>query len=239
MLCAVVRGSSPKSASSRSRAPAFGGSPPPAFGDSQRHWRDRRVHARLADGRSRRKVYPMPILKNSRRELFAQNVIKGARNGWSQAEVYLRSGYKARGHAAEVAASRLLKFDEVRMRVDELMRPAIRKSRITIESLLAELETTIADARKAKQHSVVVRSLELAARLAGLLREKIEVGSPDEFAACATKEQVVDKLIADAGSPAVLIDELHEIIIMIEERAATMALDVKPKRNARLSAHSL
>jgi len=74
---------------------------------------------------------PSKPLKNRLREAFAQNLINGevltanAKGGFSvstpvAAECYINAGYKARGHAAESNASRLLKKAEFRARIDHL-----------------------------------------------------------------------------------------------------------------------
>jgi hypothetical protein len=142
---------------------------------------------------------------------------------------YIASGYEGRGHVAESGGSRLMSYGEVQMRVDELTRPAVRKTRVTIESLLAELETTIADAREAKQHSVVVRSLELAAKLVGLLKDRVEIGGPSEFAGLQTSEQVYCAVIDNVfnGDPAAALAALEEMHAAVEALAAERARDVK------------
>jgi hypothetical protein len=171
----------------------------------------------------------MPPLRNQRRELFCQNVVKNAKNGMNLTEAYRASGYRGEGHVAEVGGSRLMSNVEVRMRVNELTRPAVAKARITVESLLAELETTIVDARGAKQHSVVVRSLELAAKLVGLLRDRVEVGSPSEFAGLETSEQIYRAIVDEVfdGDPGAALAALDEMRVGIEACAADRARDVR------------
>ncbi len=58
----------------------------------------------------------MPTLTNARHERFAQNLAKGESAGLG----YTAAGYKATGHSAEQAGSRLLKNVEVKGRVAEL-----------------------------------------------------------------------------------------------------------------------
>jgi hypothetical protein len=139
----------------------------------------------------------MPALKNPRHELFCQLIPQGAKNGWSQAEIYRRCGYKATGHSAEVLASNLLKNIEVQQRIAEITGPALKKARVSIESLLDQLETTINDARGDGQHSVVVNALTLSAKLVGLLRDRVEVGGAGAFDGLETSEQVVAALLSD------------------------------------------
>jgi hypothetical protein len=157
----------------------------------------------------------MPALRNQRRELFAQAVIKGARNGVNLTEAYRLAGYRGSGHAAEVGASRLMSSDEVRARIAELTAPAIKKTGLTIESLLSEIEQTIADARAAKQHSVVVASLTLAAKLVGLLRDRVEIGGVGEFDRCEDINEIAARYLDDQPLDEVLrgIDEMRDAII--------------------------
>lgn len=73
----------------------------------------------------------MPILKNHRHELFAQQLAVGK----SATEAYRLAGYKDNRQAA----SRLFTKDDVQTRVAELHAPAIRKVDVTVERLAEEL----------------------------------------------------------------------------------------------------
>ena len=130
---------------------------------------------------------------------------------------YIASGYGGRGHVAESGGSRLMSYGEVQMRVDELTRPAVRKARITIESLLAEPEITIADAREAKQHGAVIQALTLAAKVAGFLRERIEVSAVGEFASCHTTDDVARKMLEDWPLDQALrvLDEIRDALVRV------------------------
>lgn len=168
----------------------------------------------------------MPVLKSPRREAFAQNVAKSPKTGKTLGPCYEASGYKARGHSAEQLGSQMLKNIEVRDRVSEILRPAVAKTRVTVESLIAELETTIGDARAAKQHTVVVNALALSAKLVGLLRDRVEVGGVGEFDAYDTVEGVVGAFMADRP-PTEALATLDALRAAIEEHAADRALPVR------------
>jgi hypothetical protein len=159
----------------------------------------------------------MPPLKNQKHENFCRLTLEGSRFGWTQADIYKKAGYRAAGHSAEMAASRLMKKDDIRGRIAELGAPAVRKTRITIESLLDELRQTIDDARAAKQHTVVVSSLTLAARLVGLLTEKVEIGRRGSFTACNSIEEVLDKMVEDSADDIpgtlVILDQMREALM--------------------------
>jgi hypothetical protein len=166
----------------------------------------------------------MPVLKNPRHELLCQLVPQGAKNGWSQATIYQKAGYRATGHSAEMAASRLMKKDEIRNRINELTAPAARRAGVTTESLLNELETTINDARSDGQHSVVVNALTLSAKLVGLLRDRVEVGTPGSFDACTTEADVVAAFLDGQTVDEALgtLDEMKALIVDYVANHATM-----------------
>jgi phage terminase small subunit len=77
----------------------------------------------------------MPELTNLRHERFSQNLAMGMNAG----PAYSGAGYKAIGHSADVAASRLLKNVDVRARVAELMAPALERTEVTVERVLKEM----------------------------------------------------------------------------------------------------
>jgi hypothetical protein len=156
----------------------------------------------------------MPILKNPKHEAYCQLTVQGARYAWTQADIYVKSGFRAVGHSAAMAGSRLMKRDDIQRRIGELTRPSINRTRasvLNLETLLVELEITIADAREAKQHSVVVQSLALAAKLVGLMRDRVEIGSPAEFHASEDVNEIAARLLGSDGDvdrATALADEL-------------------------------
>jgi Terminase small subunit len=137
----------------------------------------------------------MATLKNQKHERFVQMLIEGTRNGWTQGACYSRAGYRAEGAAAETNASRLLKNAQIQGRLAELTAPMVRKSRVTVESLLSQLEATIAGASEAKQFGAVNGSLALIGKLTGLLREKIEVGGPGDFDRLESVDEIARKTL--------------------------------------------
>src|SRR4051794_7016504 len=80
--------------------------------------------------------YSMPALKNIRHDRFAQKVAEGE----SSKSAYIEAGFRARDHAAEVEASKLLRKPDVASRVEELRGEAARRNEITVDVILAELE---------------------------------------------------------------------------------------------------
>jgi hypothetical protein len=168
----------------------------------------------------------MAPLRNQRHELFVQHLVRNAKNGMNVTQAYIAAGYAGRGHAAEVGGSRLMRNAEVRKRIDALTAPAARRAKVTAESLLDELQTTISDAREAKQHNVVVGSLTLAAKLAGLLRERIEVSHAGPYGDCESLDDCIDRLL-ETTTPGEALADLAEIIAAIEARAAVEAIVIE------------
>ena len=161
-------------------------------------------------------------MKNPRHELFAQRIATSAKNGLSQGQCYETSGFKTEGRSADACAARLLTVAKVRDRISELVEPAVRKTRVSIESLLDELETTIADARVTKQHSVVIQALTLSAKLVGLLRERVEIGGVGEFSRCESPDDLMRTLLVDM-TPAEALASLDDLRARVEVYAANHA----------------
>jgi len=139
----------------------------------------------------------MPALRNPKHELFCQLIPQGTKNGWSQAEIYRRCGYKAAGHSAEVLASNLLKNIEVQRRIAEITAPAVRKARVTTETLIGQFDQVFDAAMSDKQFGAASSAATVKAKLTGFLRDRLEVGSPGAFDGLETTEQVVAALLSD------------------------------------------
>lgn len=73
----------------------------------------------------------MPILSNSKYELFAQELAKGS----TASAAYVAAGYKRH----DSNAGRLSKNEQVRSRVTELLTESAERSGVTIDRLVSEL----------------------------------------------------------------------------------------------------
>jgi hypothetical protein len=174
----------------------------------------------------------MPTLKNQRHELFCRNLIEGAQRGWSATDAYIKAGYKGEEGVARACASRLLTNENVKRRLEELNAPAVKKTQITVETLLNKLEANIIGAEAKGQHGAVNGSIGLMAQLRGLLINRTEIGSPGSFDACETTEQVVAALLADQ-SPAQALSTLALLQQEVEAYAARNATLVPAAEPAR------
>jgi len=174
----------------------------------------------------------MPALRNPRHELFCQLIPQGVKNGWSQADIYRRCGYKAAGHSAEVLASNLLKNIEVQRRIAEITAPAVRKARVTTETLIDQFDAVFDGAMSDKQFGAASSAASVKAKLTGFLRERMEVGAPGSFDACETTEDVMRVLLADQ-SAAEALASLDVLRKEIERHAASHATLIPAAEPAR------
>jgi hypothetical protein len=166
----------------------------------------------------------MPALRNARHEAFAQQLVHGQKFGWTRGSCYSRSGYKAEGESAESAAWRLLKNVEngIAARVAEIVGKGAKRAEVTVQSLLEELEAAREGATSAEQFAAVTGAVIAKAKLKGLMVDRLAVGSPSDFAACETVEQVLDKMLGEQ-TPAEALMQLDELRGLIEQRAANQA----------------
>jgi phage terminase small subunit len=131
----------------------------------------------------------MPALTNRRQELFAQFVARGI----VPLRAYPMSGYKA--HHAE--PYRVRGYPCVKARIAELMAPVTRKTRVTLDSLVAELDEARAQAQATGNAAAMVAAVVGKAKLLGLMVKRTEVGKPGEHG--LTREQALQAIRAKHG----------------------------------------
>lgn len=120
----------------------------------------------------------MSALDNARQELFAQAIVKGL-NG---RDAYKSAGYSVRSiPAADASASRMLRDVKVRARIVELQNKGAKRAEVTVESLLAELETARKLAEELRQPAAMISASMGKGKVAGLIVEKRENGKPGDF----------------------------------------------------------
>ncbi len=131
----------------------------------------------------------MGILSNARHERFAQNIAKGM----NATEAYREAGYTAKGNAAEVNASKLLRHAKVRARIAELQNKAAERTIKTIEDIVSQLDEDRALARANGQASAAVSATMGQAKILGLITDKHRVVG-------ITYEEALDALDAEEPS---------------------------------------
>jgi phage terminase small subunit len=112
----------------------------------------------------------MPPLENARHEKFAQ----GLAQGMSATEAYRQAGYDAKGNAAEVAASRLIRNTKVASRVEELKTRAAASVQISKEWVLEQLVDNLKLAKEQGQLAPANRAAELLGKELGMFVDRSE-----------------------------------------------------------------
>jgi hypothetical protein len=108
---------------------------------------------------------------NSRQEAFC----RGLAEGLPQSRAYIQAGYGSRGNAAEASDSQLLRNPKVAARVAALRADAARRSEVTLDSLVGELDAVLAMAVELGQPAAGVSAIMGKARLLGLIVDRSEV----------------------------------------------------------------
>jgi len=135
----------------------------------------------------------VPTLANQRHELFAQEIAKGK----TLTEAYVLAGFKP----SRRNASRLATKEDIERRVRELQDASAACAVIDIQSICRELDAAVEVARSKGQAQAMVSASALRSKLAGLLRDRVEVGGPGDFEDCETIPAIVDRMLAGAGGP--------------------------------------
>ena len=143
--------------------------------------------------------------------------MQAQKHGGTRGNAYSRAGYKASGESAEVNASRLLgnaKFG-IAARVREIVGNGAKRAEVTVSSLLGELEQARAGATSVEQYGAVTQAVIGKARIAGLMIDKVAIGSPSEFAACEDIESLMRVFLADQTATQALgtLDRMREAIV--------------------------
>jgi phage terminase small subunit len=108
----------------------------------------------------------VPVLENPRHELFAQELSKGK----TATEAYVLAGYEDnRGNAATLKANQ-----NVQDRVAELQEDGAALAKVTVASIIDELEDARSVAKTAIQPASMVSASMGKAKVAGLLADRVE-----------------------------------------------------------------
>ncbi|MEI9409340.1 terminase small subunit [Mesorhizobium salmacidum] len=108
---------------------------------------------------------------NMRQERFCLALSEGL----PQSRAYIAAGYTSRGNAAEVAAARLFRNVQVQSRIAELQAAAVRRSEITVDDLVAELDSMRKLAMACKNPAAGVAAVMGKAKLLGLVVDRTEI----------------------------------------------------------------
>jgi phage terminase small subunit len=135
----------------------------------------------------------VPILTNTKHELFAQALAKGE----NASKAYISAGFKG----SRANASRLKANSNIAARVFELSEAGAKSAEVSVASLLAELEEARARATTLGQLSAAVRASAEKAKISGLLveRQEIAVTNVDPYEDMSTAAEVLAKVVEDLG----------------------------------------
>ncbi len=108
----------------------------------------------------------MPVLANSRHEIFAQELAKGK----TQVDAYTIAGFKPNdGHAARLAGD-----GRIIARVGELLERAAERTVCTIYDIAEQLDEDRLFARELENAGAAISATMGKAKVLGLLTEKVE-----------------------------------------------------------------
>jgi hypothetical protein len=136
----------------------------------------------------------MPALRNHRQERFCQLI----KQGIPPYRAYPMAGYKP----DEGAPYRLSGNVRVKRRIAELTRGLAMKTRVTVETITAELDEAAALAKRVEQPGAAIQAIATKAKLHGLLIDRKETGQPGDFQAAKTAEDVLAAVRAELGEAA-------------------------------------
>ena len=109
---------------------------------------------------------------NAKQERFAQSLAQGM----NASAAYKAAGYAAtKDGAIRANASRLLTNANVKSRIAELQRQAAAKTLVTIESITAELDASLAIATQQQNPAAMTSASMAKAKLHGLVVDRAEV----------------------------------------------------------------
>lgn len=133
----------------------------------------------------------MPALPNHRQERFCQLV----RQGIPPLRAYPMAGYKP----DDGAPYRLSGNVRIKARMREITEGLAMKTRVTVESITADLDRIAAGAEASEQWAAAKGAVDTKAKLHGLLVDRKETGQPGDFANLATAEDVLALVASELG----------------------------------------
>ena len=173
----------------------------------------------------------MPILKNPRHEKFALALSEGK----SATEAYIVAGYKP----CRQNAARLTTNDDIKHRLAELQTATANKAAITIQSICAELDEANLVAKERGQAAAMVSASTLRAKLAGLLRDRVEISNPDLFSECESPAEVAETLLREQGSLAPTQPQIEQVVTLFESLTAELEAVAKGRAPLTIDARSI
>jgi phage terminase small subunit len=133
----------------------------------------------------------MPVLANSKHELFAQELAKGK----TADAAYVSAGYSPnRGNATTLKANQ-----SILDRVEELLSGAAARAEVTVESLIAEAEECRAAALEAGQFAAVIAAVREKGILSGKRMERQEIRYKNESIYNLSDDELIHIIATGSG----------------------------------------
>ena len=121
---------------------------------------------------------------NARQEAFCRGVAEGK----SQSQAYVDAGYAARGNSAEANAAILIRNHKVAARLAERQAENAARSRITVDTIIRELNEARELAKRINNPSAMVSASMAKAKLCGLAVDRSVVTMKHNYAMMSEAE---------------------------------------------------
>ena len=144
----------------------------------------------------------MPALLNPRHERFAQAIVaRIARGEANQAAAYRDAGYNPKSEAvAKSCASRLLTIaNRVGERVREIQALELKRKRLSVESLIDELEEARETGKANAQAGAMATATMGKAKIMGFLVDRQEQGKVGDFSQAKNQDEIATSLLISVG----------------------------------------
>ena len=139
------------------------------------------------------------MLRNPRHEKFCREYLKTG----IASRAYLAAGYRVtKKKALTPCSSRLLACASIKARLATLRSAMATRQNITVDTLLADLESDRQLAQAEGQASAAVQATMAKARLLGLIIDRKESGHPGDFHALKSIADIVDAVRQQLGTQA-------------------------------------
>ncbi len=166
------------------------------------------------------------MLKNQRHELFLREYIA---NGWNGKKAYEKAYRPVK--SAEVQASKLLAKPAVRKRFNQMLKKIVKRAEITEERILGKYEEAFEMAQDQGKTADMISAATAQAKLVGMLRDRLEAGSPGDFDRLENPSDVLEAL-ADRVGPEVA-QKIGQALGIIQQ------IEAQPEEDLSLLAEAL
>lgn len=151
----------------------------------------------------------MAALKNIRHEMFVREYIRnGGLGGQAYRKVSKQYPRKITGvnnpGSYRVVACQLRKRPDIQQREQELRDKMAKKSDITMEKVLTDIQEALNLARSQAKPNDMVNAVMAQAKLVGLLRDRVETGGVGDFDGMENISEILEKVREEAGPEAAL-----------------------------------